>query len=324
VNRTRWVRVLAVPGLFAVAALATIAVWGGDVDDLHAGRCSTDLLVAVTTGWWYPEVVLLDGEGARVLVPGEVTSDPSFSPDGSEVALVRSIGDYESAGPESTELWVVPVEGGDPRVLVTGSALVETPDWSPDGRTIAYTDATIGGVVGSGPFHEIRTVRADGSGDPVTLFALDLQRILAPSWSPDGTAIAYVRAGGVHEVGVVDSDGGEHRTVAVVPDAQAVAWSPDGQHLLVSTSGSLEGRSLVLVDVRDGSSEVASDKAARATWASDGSVHHLLAQDDHWRFARSTISDGRLVHDRFLDEPLEDDAFTQGGPWATNDAACPD
>jgi Tol biopolymer transport system component len=70
---------------------------------------------------------------------------------------------------------------------------------------------------------DIYTVRPDGT---------DLRRITRrggtePSWSPDGSRLAFARNGGIW---VVDADGGQPRRV-IRRAANQPVWSPDGKRI---------------------------------------------------------------------------------------------
>jgi len=79
-----------------------------------------------------------DGTDAHRLAEAlDVRDAPSWSPDGRWVAVtVRQGG--------SNPLFKVPVDGGAPVRLVDG--MLFNPVWSPDGRVILYSDASVGGA----------------------------------------------------------------------------------------------------------------------------------------------------------------------------------
>lgn len=63
--------------------------------------------------------------------------DPQLSPDGRWIAYQISVPDVE-ANRSRTQLYLVSVDGGQPKQLTSGASSASTPRWSPDGRTIYY------------------------------------------------------------------------------------------------------------------------------------------------------------------------------------------
>ena len=79
-----------------------------------------------------------DGTDARRLAEAlDVRDAPSWSPDGKWIAVTAREGD-------TNPLFKVPVDGGAPVRLVDG--MLFNPVWSPDGRVILYSDASVGGA----------------------------------------------------------------------------------------------------------------------------------------------------------------------------------
>src|SRR6188474_1247555 len=67
------------------------------------------------------------GQARRLTSTPGVENEPSFSPDGSQIAFTATI-----AG--NTDIYVVPTAGGDPKRLTYHPADDNVRGWSPDGR----------------------------------------------------------------------------------------------------------------------------------------------------------------------------------------------
>jgi dipeptidyl aminopeptidase/acylaminoacyl peptidase len=112
---------------------------------------------------------------------------------------------------------------------------VADPRVSPDGTQVAFVRVTVDAKK-EGYDTAIWMVPADGSQQarPFTAGPRDS----APRWSPDGKAIAFLRAGmkdGKREpaqIHLIGAQGGEARAISDVPQgAGAPAWSPDGKSI---------------------------------------------------------------------------------------------
>ena len=105
-------------------------------------------------------------------------SDPQLSPDVHSVLYAVRTTDV-GANRRTTRTYVIPAEGGNPRVWPDGDTPANEARWSPDGRLIAY--------VGGG---QLWIANADGGGK-VQLTKLT-GGASGPKWSPDGRHIAFV------------------------------------------------------------------------------------------------------------------------------------
>jgi TolB protein len=171
-----------------------------------------------------------DGSDVRRLTdnaPDVLYRYPALSPDGSRLAFTR---DERS----DHALCVVDIDGNNLRRLSASSIGVAEPTWSPDGEKIAYIrgyDTTYGGLANMtacGPeiyvidvfsAKEVNLTQGAGGVDP--------------TWSPDGTRIAFSSArDGNYEIYVMTSVGSEIKQLTNTEWAEAEpAWSPDGKQI---------------------------------------------------------------------------------------------
>jgi dipeptidyl aminopeptidase/acylaminoacyl peptidase len=146
------------------------------------------LHVRLNDAWTDHEVVALspDGGEARVVLEdsdffdyhyGRSFGYPLVAPDGRHF-LFRS----QRSG--WTNVWVAPLDGGEPRQVAAAEADQGDAAWSPDGQWIAYCENHNGTV-------DLRIVAAEG-GEPRVLFAPGDGVCAGLAWSPDGATISYL------------------------------------------------------------------------------------------------------------------------------------
>ncbi len=83
-------------------------------------------------------VVSADGrEVPRQVTRGTADSSPRWSPDGRQLAFVRSA--QRDGRPQPPQVFVLTLRGGEPRQITDIARGAGSPAWSPDGRTIAFT-----------------------------------------------------------------------------------------------------------------------------------------------------------------------------------------
>ncbi|MFL5912256.1 MAG: TolB family protein [Gaiellaceae bacterium] len=151
-------------------------------------------------GYGSIQVARADGSGART-IPGE-GHHPSLSPNGSRLAL-------DSGGSIFTE-----TANGTRRTRIAGGT---DPEWSPDGRSIAFVrDGNLYLVHASGGAE--RRLTSDGGN-------------AGPSWAPSGKAIAFWHG---YTVATVSSNGSGRRSLA---GGMQPAWSPDGKLIAYAGDG---------------------------------------------------------------------------------------
>jgi len=116
--------------------------------------------------------------------------DVKFSPDGSRIAY--TIINNDGPGRPYSQLWIMTVSDQKSIRLAADKEGSSNPEWSPDGRQIAY-DGRVGGKSG------LVVANADGSN---ARFLAPVQGTNSPlpstgktvAWSPDGKRIAFVSA----------------------------------------------------------------------------------------------------------------------------------
>ncbi len=199
-----------------------------------------------------------------------VGTDPQISPDGSQIAYVRSTNDIMTDRAVRS-IWLVDVASGAETPLVTGEGTHVSPRWSPDGTRLAYISTQSGG----GAELHVRWM-ASGQSANITALAEGPGGI---AWSPDGTQIAYTARvpgtglslgkppakpegakwgkplqiidrvtyridGGTYvkpgttQLFLVDATGGAPRqlTFGEYSNGGAVEWTPDGKSLLFTAN----------------------------------------------------------------------------------------
>ncbi|MGB7859551.1 MAG: S9 family peptidase [Acidimicrobiia bacterium] len=196
----------------------------------------------------------------RKFTSGPGDTNPRWSPDGANIAFLRSV----DAGP--AQVAVIPVHGGEARILTEFEHGAEAVEWSPDGSQLA--------VVGVTPTEDWTDIDADERLRRPRRVTRVPYRFDARGWTHDRRRHIWL-------VNVDQS--AEPRCLTPGDfDEESPAWSPDGERIAFLTDrnpllGLASGNDFLEVDVASGDVTVSE---RRGFWVSvsyrpDGTLHVL-------------------------------------------------
>jgi dipeptidyl aminopeptidase/acylaminoacyl peptidase len=123
---------------------------------------------------------------AHDLFAFKTVNDPQVAPDGTRVVFTVTELD-EADNCYRAALWLVDLEGGEPRKLTSGRARDGQPRWAPDGARLAFTSDRNPDGAGKGQIWLLDI----GGGEPTRLTRL-AEPVEEFVWAPDGKSIACV------------------------------------------------------------------------------------------------------------------------------------
>jgi eukaryotic-like serine/threonine-protein kinase len=218
----------------------------------------------------------------------------TFSNDGQWVAYVSF--------PEGT-LWRSKADGSERLQLSNPPLYASLPRWSPDRKQVVFFSVT------PGKPPRIYLVSAEG-GSPQELLPGDEHSQADPSWSPDGSALAFGSAYASSSVGIRILDM-KTRSLTTLPDSQDLfspRWSPDGRYIAAVRRDS---QNLLLFDrSKQKWSEVMQGRnVAFPNWSRDSSSIYFLSWPEKPGVFRMRVKDSSV--ERVLN--LQD--FEPTGYW---------
>ena len=202
------------------------------------------------------------GEPRRVTSLQNGVSSFSWSPDGNRFLCLSSTGSSDTAKSPSdvrhykhanykfndtgwfddrrSHVWVVEIASGSAKQITSGEGWNDTdPQWSPDGKKIAFVSDRTGKEFDEGRNKDIWII--DASGGPLVKISQSEEPDSSPRWSPDGKTIAFLSAPQrrAHpKIWLVSSEGGTAPRLAVdgldlIPSA--LRWADGGRTLYFDT-----------------------------------------------------------------------------------------
>jgi Tol biopolymer transport system component len=130
-------------------------------------------------------------EIVRLAWPEFTDNPPAWSPDGSTIAFDILTWDPTDTQVTSMLVATVPATGGEIRRLTDPALFAAHPDWSPDGRLIAFNTYDTGNIHGIEEPSNVYTIAPDGTGlrQLSTASTDGTMRLGQPFWSTDGSRI---------------------------------------------------------------------------------------------------------------------------------------
>jgi len=109
--------------------------------------------------------------------------DPRISPEGEWVAYTVSRTSLKKESSD-TDIWMAPLDGGEPVRLTTSDKSESSPRWSPDGKHLGFLSSRDGNKT-----QVWLLPRMGGEASPLTDYKAGVSSFV---WSPDGTRLAVV------------------------------------------------------------------------------------------------------------------------------------
>lgn len=207
-------------------------------------RVYTSLLYRHWTDWQsstrkHLMAVSIEGGPAKDLTPGPFDTPPFslggpddyvISPDGKELAYVSNT-ERDQSTSTNTDIFVVPIGGGEPKRITLNAGADRSPLYSPDGKYLAFRSQARAGYESD----KWRLVLFERSSGRTTIVNEGQDRNVEEiTWSPDSTRLFYtVEDRGRTAVQMIPASGGASRVVITgASHVSDVQFAPDGKTMI--------------------------------------------------------------------------------------------
>jgi serine/threonine-protein kinase len=213
-------------------------------------------------------LIIVDATGGEHQVgAGTSLTSPRFSPDGKRIA-------YSSVENRSTDIRVLDI-ARQTLTRLTFSGLNSYPEWTHDGRRVAFYSNNLGSGTSTGVTgNDLYWALSDGSGHPQPLLVAPGSQ-MELQFAPGDRTFAYRQTVGSTGrdiwIAAVDSPQNPHAWLATEFEERAMALSPDGHWMAYVSNAS--GRDEVYVrefPVPSGQWQISADGGIEPRWAHSG------------------------------------------------------
>jgi dipeptidyl aminopeptidase/acylaminoacyl peptidase len=264
-------------------------------------RIITSLLYRHWKSWSTPLrshvlYVPLDGGAARDLTPGAFDAPPfslgggdefDVSPDGRELVYARDTEDHPELSTNS-DLFLVPLAGGEAKRITTRGGADTSPAYSPDGKYIAYRSQSRGGYE-SDLFELWLYDRASGKSSRI---AADFPNwIEAAKWAPDSKSLYVIAPSQGQDLVYEITLDGKATAIPEYGSTSDFEIAKNNQTIYAARSGLTGPTEIYAVDKRTA-------QVQRLTHENDAlltSVHVGMARSLFWTGADGAKIQGHLV-----------------------------
>jgi TolB protein len=204
-----------------------------------------------------------DGSNPRNLTEyGAGDQEPAWSPDGQHIAFSSNRAERISVQAYAMDIFVMNVDGSEPRNLTDSATNDIAPVWSPDGSQIAFQSDRDGNW-------EIYVMEVDGT-NPQNLTNHESFLDDSPAWSPDGRYIAFGSdRSRDREIYVMAADGSNLRRLTDSAGMDGLpTWSPDGRYIAFQSGRDGGSQEIYIMEVESGDVQRLTEHMAfMATWS---------------------------------------------------------